>query len=75
LDWQEELGACPDCGSVEWQVVTSHDAAINFLCQACGACWFHCMGWLTRVDPVYEAIERRPPDAKVISASLYPGSR
>ncbi|MFN8027645.1 MAG: hypothetical protein U0W40_15185 [Acidimicrobiia bacterium] len=51
MDWQTEIGACPDCGAVDWQVVESHDSAINFLCLACGACWFHSMGWLTRVDP------------------------
>jgi hypothetical protein len=51
VDWQSELGACPDCGAVDWRVVRSHDSAINFLCVACGACWFHSMGWLTRVDP------------------------
>lgn len=71
MDWQDELGACPDCGAVEWRVVQSHDSAINFLCVACGSCWFHSMGWLTKVDPcacpgcsaAFEAIcrERRDP--------------
>jgi hypothetical protein len=24
----------------------------NFLCVKCGACWFHILGWLGRVDPL-----------------------
>jgi hypothetical protein len=45
------VGPCPECASPHLRAV-SDGYDTNFLCESCGACWIHSMGWLGRVDPM-----------------------